>query len=41
MNKKAYVETILNNGAVAAEGMVPAKFAKVLMATTSVKKMEI
>ncbi len=28
MNKKAYVETILNNGAVPAEGMVPAKFAK-------------
>ncbi|QWG43113.1 peptide ABC transporter substrate-binding protein [Bacillus mycoides] len=28
MNKKAYVETILNNGAIPAEGMVPAKFAK-------------
>ncbi|MGH0680305.1 ABC transporter substrate-binding protein [Bacillus luti] len=28
MNKKAYVETILNNGAVPAEGMVPVKFAK-------------
>lgn len=28
MNKKAYVETILNNGAVPAEGMVPTKFAK-------------
>ncbi|MEN1938370.1 peptide ABC transporter substrate-binding protein [Paenibacillus sp. 102] len=28
MNKKAYVNTILNNGAIPAEGFVPAKFAK-------------
>ena len=41
MNKKAYVETILNNGAVPNEGMVPAKFAKSPEAMTSVKKMEI
>lgn len=28
MNKKAYVDTFLNNGASLAEGMVPAKFTK-------------
>lgn len=41
MNKKAYVETILNNGAVPAEGMILRNLQKVLMATTSVKKMAI